>query len=50
MAKDLLHDRQALCFVQAAGGLDKYPGQIWGDQGLGKALQPQLECSCQLQA
>ena len=49
MAEDLLHDRQPLGFVQAAGGLDEYPSQVWGNQGLRKALQPQLESSCQLQ-
>ena len=34
MAEDLLHDRQALCLVKATSGLNKYPGQVWGDQGL----------------
>ncbi len=50
MAEDLLHDRQALGLVQAAGGLDKYPSQFWGDQRLRKASKPQLKSSCQLQA
>lgn len=50
MAEDLLHDGQALCLVQAVGGLHQNFGQIWSNQGLGKALQPQLERSSQLHA
>ena len=50
MAEDLLHDMQALLLVQAAGRLNQDSSQVWADQRLWEALQPQLQGSSQLQA
>ena len=50
MAEDLLHDGQALSLVQTVGSLYQNFGQVWSNQGLRKALQPQLERSSQLHA
>lgn len=50
MAEDLLHDRQALLLFQAAGRLNQNSSQVWADQRLWEALQPQLQGSSQLQA
>ena len=49
MNEDLLHDMHAVCFaVQAADGLYQDTGQVWPNQRLRKALQPQLQRSSQL--
>lgn len=50
MAEDLAHNVHAVRLLQAAGGLHQDPGQVWADQRLWQALQPQLERSSQLQA
>ncbi len=50
MAEDLLHDGQALLLIKAAGRLNQNSSQVWADQWLWQAFQPQLQGSSQLQA